>query len=884
MRRLFASLLTILLAAAGLRAQPAIKVETHNIVELSERFNVVFVIEGEHTPSDFQWDAGDDFTVIWGPQRGTSSSIQIINGTTTRSSQTSYTYILQPKKIGSFTLPPATAKMKGDEIQSLSVKILVVADATGKSAAGQGGGSSSGSQADSPRSQQQRPQSRPGTQSQTADADIFMRLTLSRSSVVVGEPVTATLKIYHRANLVGFENARFPSFKGFWSQETEAPTNIEFEREQVGETMYNSAVMRRWVIIPQKSGDQTIDPAEIVCLVNQQRTRSGNSIFDDFFGNNYLTVRQRVATPPVTLHVTPLPSGAPASFSGGVGDYTVSAHLSKETINTHDAASLVVTVSGKGNVALVEAPKIKFPPDFEVYDVKTSVNTDKSGTSGSKTFEIPFIPRSPGEFTIGPVQYGYYDVKQRKYHTALTDTLQLTVLRSAQGGSSSQDSGSTLVVDRKGVRTLGDDIRFIRTKTSLGTPSGFLTGKAWYWVLVALMVLGAGGCWLGLRKAAARRQDVAGTRKRKATREALKRLAQARDFLQKNLYTAFYEELHRSLLGFVGDKLSMDMAEQNKENISAALVSRGVPEDTAAGFVGLLDACEFARYSPDAGHDAMQTHYEQAVSLITSIDSSMKKGSVSGAAGALALLLMLLPMAAQAANTAYPDSLWHSGVEAYSAGDYAAAITDWEDVLDTGLMSRELYFNLGNAYFKTGEIAPAILWYERALRLDPSDADVRHNLEYARTLTQDRIDEVPEFFLKSWRRAVCYLLPANAWAILALVLLAGTLALALLFLLGSTSGKRRLGFFGGIVLILFTLVSWDFARTQKREALRQDVAIVMRPVSSVKSSPSEGSAKDLFILHEGTRVRILDNVSDYTNIELADGRQGWIPSGDIEVI
>jgi hypothetical protein len=143
---------------------------------------------------------------------------------------------------------------------------------------------------------------------------------------------------------------------------------------------------------------------------------------------------------------------------------------------------------------------------------------------------------------------------------------------------------------------------------------------------------------------------------------------------------------------------------------------------------------------------------------------------------------------------------------------------------------------------------------------------------------------VPEFFLKSWRRAVCYLLPANAWAVLALVLLSGALALALLFLLGSTSGKRRLGFFGGIVLLLLTLVSWDFARTQKREAQRQDVAIVMRPVSSVKSSPSEGSAKDLFILHEGTRVRILDNVSDYTNIELADGRQGWIPSGDIEVI
>jgi tetratricopeptide (TPR) repeat protein len=873
----------ILLAATGLRAQSAIRVEVHNIVELSERFNVVFVVEGDHSPSDFQWEAGEDFNVIWGPQRGTSSSIQIINGKTTRSSQTSYTYILQARRTGTFTLAPATAKVRGDEIRSRAVSIQVVDDASSTARRG------------SPPVTSATPPSRTRPQGSThgnrtapadnADADIFMRLSLSRSSVVVGEPVTATLKIYHRANLVGFENARFPSFKGFWSQETEAPTNIEFQREQVGETVYNSAVMRRWVIIPQKSGDQTIDAAEIVCLVNQQRRSTGNSIFDDFFGNNYLTLRQRVSTAPVTLHVSALPGGAPASFSGGVGEYTVSAQLSKGTINTHDAASLTITVSGKGNVALLEAPKVKFPPDFEVYDIKTSVNTDKSGTSGSKTFEIPFIPRSPGEFNIGPVEYGYYDVKQRRYHTALTDTLRLNVLRSAQAGSSSQASGSTLVVDRKGVRTLGDDIRFIRTKTSLGAPAGFFTGQAWYWILAALMVLAAAGTWLGCRKMAARRQDVAGTRKRKATREALKRLAQAREFLQKNLYTAFYEELHRSLLGFVGDKLSMDMAEQNKENISAALMSRGVPEETAAGFVGLLDACEFARYSPDAGHDAMQTHYEQAVSLITSIDSSMKKSSVSGAsASALAVLLLLLPFAAQAAGTSYPDSLWHAGVEAYSAGDYTTAAANWEGIVDTGLMSRELYFNLGNAYFKTGEMGPAILWYERALRLDPSDTDVRHNLEYARTLTQDRIDEVPEFFLKSWRRSACYLLPANVWAILGLALLAGTLALVLLFLLGSTSGRRRLGFFGGIVLLLLTLVAWDFSRTQREEAQRQDMAVVMRPVSSVKSSPSENSAKDLFILHEGTRVRILDNVSGYANIELADGRQGWIPSGDIEVI
>ena len=869
MKRLTASL-TLLLTGLCLWAQPRIRVEVHNIVELQERFNVVFVVEGENSPSDFQWEPGEDFTLVWGPQKGSSTSIQMVNGKTTRSSQTSYTYILQAKNTGTFTLPPATAKVKGTPVQSKAVTLQVVSSGVGNSAAPAGGSGNAGGQAQE--------------SSAANQSDIFMRLSLSRNSVVVGEPVTATLKIYHRTNLVGFENARFPSFNGFWSQEVDTPSNIEFEREQVNGAMHNSAVLRRWVLIPQKSGDITIDPAEIVCLVNVQRRRSSTgSIFDDFFSNDYVTTRQRVSTKAATLHVSGLPAGAPASFGGGVGDFSVSTRLSTDSLKTHDAASLLVTVSGKGNIALLEAPKLNFPPDFEVYDVRTTVKTDKSGTSGSKTFEYPFIPRSPGDFTVGPVSYSYYDVKQRKYQTVTSAPLALAVARSANGGSTSAEGGSTLVVDRKGVKNLGDDIRFIRTKTTLGEPKGFLVGKTGYRLTLLFLLLAGIGTWLGLRKAAARRADVAGTLRRRATRQALKQLAQAKDFLQKNLYTAFYEELHRSLLGFAGDKLGLDMAEQSKENIAAALTGRGVPQATADDFTALLDACEFARYAPDAGHDAMNAHYEQAVSLITAIDASMKKTPVKKAAVAV-LLLLSLPIAGRAEALSYPDSLWKAGVEAYTAGDYAQALTDWEGVRDTGLMSKELYYNLGNAYFKDEQIAPAILCYERALRLDPSDKDVRYNLEYARQLTQDRIEEVPEIFFEQWGRALCYLLPSDTWAVLSLICFGLTVALVLLFLLGSTSGRRRTGFFCAIATFLLTLLGWDFAHWQQKEADRQDMAIVMRPVSSVISSPSAESAKDLFILHEGTRVKILDNVSGYSNIELADGRQGWIPSREIEII
>ena len=867
------SIFAAVLAVISAWAQPSIRVEVHNIVELQERFNVGFVVEGENSPSSFEWEAGDDFTVVWGPQKGSSTSIQIINGKTTRSSQTTYTYILQAKKTGTFTLPPATARIKGAEIQSKAVQIQVV---------GSGSGSQQGSSQQTP-GQAGRDDTQ---QASRGDSDIFMRLSLSRNSVVVGEPVTATLKIYHRANLAGFENAKFPSFKGFWSQEVEAPANIEFQREQVDGVMYNSAVLRRWVIIPQKAGDQPIEPAEVVCLVNVRRPRSSGSPFDDFFGTGYVTTRQRVTTPARSLSVSALPSGAPASFAGGVGQFKVSAKVSKDSLKTHDAASLIVTVSGKGNIALVEAPKISFPPDFEVYDVKTSVNTDKSGTSGSKTFEYPFIPRSPGDFTLGPVNFAYYDIGARRYETASSAALPISVARSASyaqdGGSSA--GGNTLVVDRKGVKSLDEDIRFIRTKTALAAGNNFLVySKAWWGTIIALILLGL-GFWLGFRKVAARRADVAGTRNRKATRQALKRLSQAREFLQKDLYTAFYEELHRSLTGFIGDKLGMDMAEQTKDNISAALISGGVAQGVADDFVGLLSACEEARYSPSAGHDAMSAHYEKAVSLITAIDSSMKKKPSSGAGAAVMALLLLVPFGAAQAAESYPDSLWRSGVEAYTAGDYASALKDFEDVRETGLMSKELYYNLGNSYLRSGEIAQAILWYERACRLDPSDADIRYNLEYARALTQDRIDEVPEMFFQQWRRGVCYLLPSNAWAVIGLVSLALMVACVLLFLLGSTAGRRKLGFFLGIAFLVVALMGWDFARWQRTEALRQDMAIVMKPVSSVKSSPSADGAKDLFILHEGTRVRILDNVGGFSNIELADGRQGWIPAGEIEVI
>lgn len=864
MKRLFITVITALMALAA-AAQDVIKVEAPNVVAADEQFNVTFIIEGENSPSDFTWSAGSNFQVLWGPQSGHSVSTRIINGQRSRSEQTTYTYVLMPTSTGKFAIPTATAKVKGKEIKSASRTIEVAA-------AGSASSRSQGQQQGQPAQRQQ---------AGVSDDDIFLTLDLSRTNVVVGEPITATLKLYQRVNVAGFENVTFPDFNGFWSQEIEAPTNIEFSREVYDGQIYNAALLRKFILIPQQQGAVTITPADLVCLVNIRVASAGNSIFDGFF-DDYRTIRKRVTSKAVTVNVSPLPAGAPASFAGGVGTFEISAKLSKDVLKTHEAGSLVVTVTGTGNVSLLEEPKVSFPPDMEVYDTKISDRIDKSGLSGSKYYEFPFIPRSYGDFVIEPIKYSYYDVNAKKYVTLETPAIPLTV----EKGNESEASGIIISgSSQKDVRTLGSDIRFISTKApELVSKGSFFVWSPGFWTLTILLFVVAFILWAALRKLAARRADVVGTKNRKATKMALKRLQLAGTFLKQNLYTAFYEELHKALIGFISDKLNMPMAEQSKERMSEALISKGADKALVDKFIGILDACEFARYAPDAGHEAMAAHYEEAVDIISSLDSEMKTKKNSSKASMLVLVALLALPVAASAQDAYVDSLWNAANAAYVDGRWADAVADYELISGMGLESAALYCNTGDAFFKDSNIPMAILYYERALKVDPSYEDARYNLTLLNSMIQDRIEPVPEFVLKAWARDICYVMDSNAWAACFIVFLALTLGLVLLFLLAPTAAGRRTGFFTGIVTLLLAVIALSFSVWQKNDYNDADNAIVMRPVTSVKSSPAAGASTDLFILHEGTKVKVIDSVGTWDNIELADGRQGWIPASDIERI
>lgn len=869
MKKILSILVALPLAAGVLFAQD-IKVQTQSIVSVDEMFNVVFTVEGEK-PSSFEWSPGESFQLVWGPQQGSSRSVTIVNGKMQSSSSYTYTYTLQPTGAGQFRLPEAEAVIGGNTVRSRSVSVNVVG----------GSESAAGAQGAAPSPQGGQSSGEAAAAAEVPNSDISLVLLLSKTKAVVGESMSASLVLRQRADIAGFEDVKFPVFHGFWSQETYAPNNIEWHRESIGGKIYNVATLRSYKLVPQRTGDITVEPAEIVCVVNVRtaRRRTGNP-FDDFFGEDYTRVRRKVSTRPVTIHVSPLPSGAPASFCGGVGKFSISASLSKDSLATHDAAALTVKVRGEGNLSLTETPKVNFPPDFETYDVKVTEGKNE------KTFEYPFIPRSKGDFTIGPIEYSYYDIEAGRYVTVRSQEMPLKVSRGnvSASGEVPQGEGALVISDnRKDVRDIGTDIRFISTDAQHFRPKGaFFVSSLTFKLLCVLLPLFALLLWVLWRRSEKRRSDVAGTRNRAATKQARKRLSRAEGYLGQGISAAFYEELYKALLGFVSDKLLLDASDMSKENIAARLGEAGVPEEAVASLLELLDACEYARYAPSEGDDAMKRHYEAALAVIPKIDQSMKKKRPSAAAALLLPFLLLGSLSAQAAESA--DSLWRAGADAYAAGQWEEARSAWLQIEAQGLETPDLYTNIGDACYKLGDLGLAVLWYERALKLNPSDRTARYNLEFVQRSLQDKIDEVPEFFLKGWLRKIGWWMPSDAWAVLFLVLLALTLAALLLFALSERSGWRKTGFFSAIVLFLLAMGALTASLSQKRSYFRTDRAVILSAVVSASSSPGGSAAKDLFVLHEGTCVKLLEEIGGWCNIELSDGRQGWIAASNLEKI
>ena len=825
-------------------------------VAVGEQFRLSYTVNTQDV-SDFRaGDIPEELDVLIGPNRSMQSSYQMINGHTSSTSSITYTYIVCATKNGTFTISPAHVVVNGKSIASNSLTIKVSGTAQSGSSRQRQNDDEGGEMRDAG--------------SHISGSDLFIKVSANKKRVHEQEPILLTYKVYTLVSLTQLRGD-MPDLKSFYTQEVDLPQQKSFSVETVNGRPYRTCTWSQYVMFPQMTGKLQIPSITFEGIVVQQNRNIDP--FEAFFngGSGYIEVKKKIVAPGIEIQVDPLPE-RPANFSGGVGQFNISAQLDKTATKANDPVSLRIIVSGVGNLKLIKQPVINIPKDFDQYDPKITDQTKltNNGLEGSKIYDFLIVPRHQGKYEIPPVEFTYFDTSSSSYKTARSEGFTLDVAKGSGTGAVND------FTDQAGLKELNKDIRYIKTgDVRTQGIDNFFYGSVAYWVTLIVLALIFISLFIVFRQRAIDNANVTKMRGKKANKVATKRLKKAARLMADNKPGEFYDEVLRALWGYVGDKLNIPVEQLSHDNISQRLAERQVDTETVSQFIEALDECEFERYAPGDPKGNMNKVYEKAMTAIEKIEETMKKRRSAKTVTAV-LLMLLLPLGAQAVTKAEADS-------AYAQGHYQQAINDYQALLKQGA-SADLYYNLGNAYYRSENITQAVLNYERALLLSPGDRDIRFNLQLARSKTIDKIVPESEMFFITWYHALVNLMSVDGWARTAIFSLALVIVLSLVYLFSQPVWLRKIGFFGGITLLVVFVLANVFASQQKQSLIHRKGAIVMSPSVTVKSTPA-ANGTDLFILHEGTKVTITDgSMRDWKEIRLADGKEGWIESKKIELI
>ncbi len=568
-------------------------------VSVGERFQVSFALNNNGT--GFKAPAFTGFEILSGPNQ--STSMQFVNGNMSQS--LTYSFVLSATKEGTFTIPPAKIKLNGVEIESNELKITVVK------------GAANAQQNNKQQGSQQNQQG-----SSSSDGQTFVRISFSKTKAYRGEAIVVTHKIYTKQSIVGFEDVKFPSYDGFWSEDIQQPQQITLNRENYNGEVYNAGVLKQSILYPQKAGKIQIEPFTVDVVIREQ-TRGGNSVFDQFFGS-YQDVKKSLKTSPTSLDILPYPlADQPSDFSGLTGDFNMKVEMTKSEVEANEAVNLKITISGTGNMKQVNAPDLEFPPDIEAYDPKTvdNIKVGATAVSGSRTFDYLLIPRHAGEFKIGPFSFSYFDAVKGKYVTLSQPEFTLKV---GKGNGEEDKATGVTIASKEDLKVLGSDIRYIKTNEATVTEKGkYFFRSPLFFTLSGAPLLLYLGFFLWHRNMVKQSGNVALMKSRRANKIAGKRLALAKKFLQEKKKNEYYEEIFKALWGYISDKLSIPVAELTKEKIKETMLAKNVNEATINEFISLLDKAEFARFAPAGGEREMDTVYAESVDVISKIEGNV---------------------------------------------------------------------------------------------------------------------------------------------------------------------------------------------------------------------------------------------------------------------
>ncbi|HEX7585951.1 MAG TPA: BatD family protein [Prolixibacteraceae bacterium] len=577
-------------------------------IAAGEQFRLSFTLN--QNGSDLQLPDLSNFDVLMGPSTSQSSSIQIINGKTTQTSSFSYIFILRAKKEGKFTIRPASIKVNGKTYESNSLNIQVVKGQPQQAA---------GSGQQNTQQQQQQDDTPSGTISKD---NLFVHLAVDKTNVSKGEQILATVKLYISQNvpLNGFDDVKLPTYEGFWTKEINVPAQVNFTREVYNGKIYQVGILKKTILFPQQTGAIRIDPFEITCLV-RQRVRKQPGFFDDFF-DNYRVVKAKVVSDPVIINVKDLPN-QPANYSGAVGNFSFSGSIDKTNVKSNEAVTLKLNISGSGNLTLINPPKIELPQDFEAYEPKTTDKTmaGDNGLNGSIAFEYLFIPRFAGNFTIPAVQFVFFNPSNHQFETRSTEAYNIKVVK----GKDDQNSSVVSSYSKEDVKMIGKDIRFIKQNKAQFKPKGSsFYGTFEFYMIYILSLIGFAVFYVLNRKKIKESANIALVRNKRANKVALKRLKEASGFLKNNQAEKFYEAVIKALWGYLSDKLSIPVADLNRQKASASLLEKEVEPEVVTELMKIIDDCEFARYAPAAFSGTMKEVYDGAARVMGIFEKQIK--------------------------------------------------------------------------------------------------------------------------------------------------------------------------------------------------------------------------------------------------------------------
>jgi len=576
-------------------------VSAPEVVEVGEEISLKYVLntEGE----DVQLAKLEGFTLLMGPSLSTSISMSVINGKSEKKVEYVYTYLITADKEGEFTIPPATVKVDGKIVKSNAIKIKVIKGSGKKKSASQG--------------------NQIQTSNEISEENLFLRLEVSRNSLYVGESLIATLKVYSRVDLVDFGRSKFPAFNGFLAEEIKQPSNVRLNREEYNGKIYNVGVLQQTLLFPQHAGEITIEPFEMICVIQQRASSNAFDPFNGWFSNGHRVNVPR-KTKPVKITVKNLPdAGKPLDFRGAVGNITLSTAMTPDTLTANEALTYKVTLQGSGNLKLLEAPKITFPHDFEVYDPK--ITRDVRGTSGTVTFEYLVIPRFAGDFSIPALTYSFFDTKTNTYKTLKGKEYVIHVLKGNETGNMPATNSAVQSFKKEDVKMLGEDIRFIKLGNSdLKVKGVRYFGTLAYWLSYLIpLVLFVVGMLLNRRRIKAN-ADLVRVKSKTANKMAQKRLRAAMVALKAKNAELFYQEVLKALWGYMSFKLNIEASALNRDNISEHLVQRKMNPELVQQFINVLDHCEYARYAPGTNQgEEMEQVYRDSLTVITKMDKAI---------------------------------------------------------------------------------------------------------------------------------------------------------------------------------------------------------------------------------------------------------------------